>query len=116
LTTGTVTSTGNITGNYFIGNGSQLTGVTASTNIISNGTSNVVIPTLNGNTSIYTAGQETVEVSPGELTVYGVFSNPKTISSNVVIGPNINSMLIGPIAVDPANNIFVPTGSTLNII
>jgi hypothetical protein len=45
-----------------------------------------------------------------------VFSNPKTITSNVVIGPNINSMLIGPIAVDPANNIFVPTGSTLNII
>ena len=109
-----VSASGNVTGNYFIGNGSQLTGISPSS--ISNGTSNVVIPTLNGNTSIYTAGQETVEVSPGELTVYGVFSNPKTITSNVVIGPNINSMLIGPISVDPNSNIFVPTGSTLNII
>jgi hypothetical protein len=116
LTTGTISAAGNVTGNYFIGNGSQLTGVTASTNIISNGTSNVVIATANGNINLHTAGQDTVEVSPGELTVYGVFSNPKTITSNVVIGPNINSMLIGPISVDPANNIFVPTGSTLNII
>lgn len=115
--TGTSLSvTGNITGNYIFGNGSQLTGVNVSTNSISNGTSNVVIATTNGNVNIHTAGQDTVEVSPGELTVYGVFSNPKTISSNVVIGPNINSMLIGPIEVDPANNIFVPTGSTLNII
>jgi hypothetical protein len=115
--TGTsLSTTGNITGNYLFGNGSQLTGVNVSTNSISNGTSNVVIATANGNVNIYTAGQDTVEVSPGELTVYGVYSNPKTISSNVVIGPNINSMLIGPIEVDPNNNIFVPTGSTLNII
>jgi hypothetical protein len=115
-TTGTVSATGNITGNYFIGNGSQLTGIQVVTSSISNGTSNISIATVNGNINMYTAGQDTVEVSPGELTVYGVFSNPKTITSNVVIGPNINSMLIGPIAVDPANNIFVPTGSTLNII
>jgi hypothetical protein len=115
-TTGTISATGNITGNYFIGNGSQLTGIQVVTSSISNGTSNISIATVNGNINMYTAGQDTVEVSPGELTVYGVFSNPKTITSNVVIGPNINSMLIGPIAVDPANNIFVPTGSTLNII
>jgi hypothetical protein len=116
LTTGTVSAAGNVTGNYFIGNGSQLTGISASSNAISNGNSNVVIATANGNINLYTNGQDTVEVSPGELTVYGVFSNPKTITSNVVIGPNINSMLIGPISVDPANNIFVPNGSTLNII
>ncbi len=116
LTAGLISANGNITGNYFIGNGSQLTGISSSSNSISNGTSNVVIATANGNVNIHTAGQDTVEVSPGELTVYGVFSNPKNITSNVVIGPNINSMLIGPIAVDPSNNIFVPTGSTLNII
>ena len=114
--TGNISATGNVTGNYILGNGSQLTGINVSPNSISNGTSNVVIATANGNVNIHTAGQDTVEVSPGELTVYGVYSNPKTISSNVVIGPNINSMLIGPIEVDPNNNIFVPTGSTLNII
>ena len=114
FTSGDVSATGNITGNFILGNGSQLTGMATSS--ISNGTSNVVIATVDGNISMNTAGQETVEVSPGELTVYGVFSNPKNITSNVVIGPNINSMLIGPINVDPNNNIFVPTGSTLNII
>jgi hypothetical protein len=116
LTAGFVSATGNVTGNYFIGNGSQLTDISATVSNISNGTSNVGIATANGNIVMNTDGQETVEVSPGELTVYGVFSNPKTINSNVVIGPSINSMLIGPIEVDPDNNIFVPTGSTLNII
>jgi hypothetical protein len=116
LTNGQISAAGNVTGNYFIGNGSQLTGITVTSNTISNGNSNVSIPSANGNISLYTNGQDTVEVSPGELTVYGVFSNPKTITSNVVIGPDINSMLIGPVEVDPDNNIFVPTGSTLNII
>jgi hypothetical protein len=113
--TGNVSTTGNVTGNYILGNGSQLTGI--ATNSINAGNSNVVVNGTNGNVTIGINGvANTVEVSPGELTVYGVFSNPKTISSNVVIGPNINSMLIGPIAVDPAGNIFVPTGSTLNIL
>jgi hypothetical protein len=50
LTGGIVSATGNISGNYFIGNGSQLTGL--STSRISNGTSNVAIPTANGNATI----------------------------------------------------------------
>jgi len=113
--TGNVSATGNVTGDYILGNGSQLTGI--ATNSINAGNSNVVVNGTDGNVTIGINGvANTVEVSPGELTVYGVFSNPKTISSNVVIGPNINSMLIGPIAVDPAGNIFVPTGSTLNIL
>lgn len=116
VTGGNILTTGNVTGNYFIGNGSQLTGINVAVSSIDNGTSNVTIATANGNIVMNTDGQETVEVSPGELTVYGVFSNPKTINSNVVIGPSINSMLIGPIEVDADNNIFVPTGSTLNII
>jgi hypothetical protein len=115
LTGGLISATGNVTGNYFIGNGSQLSGI--ATNSINAGNSNVVVNGTDGNVTIGINGvANTVEVSPGELTVYGVYSNPKTIASNVVIGPNINSMLIGPISVDPAGNIFVPTGSTLNII
>jgi len=45
-----ITTTGNVTANYFFGNGSQLSGI--STASISNGTSNVAIPTANGNVSI----------------------------------------------------------------
>ena len=115
--TGVVSASGNVTGNYILGNGSQLSGITTNSNSISSGNSNVVVNGTDGNVTIGINGvANTVEVSPGELTVYGVYSNPKTISSNVVIGPGINSMLIGPISVDPDYNIFVPTDSTLNII
>jgi hypothetical protein len=49
-----ISTTGNITGNYFIGNGSQLTGL--STNSISNGNSNVSIANANGNPTVTSAG------------------------------------------------------------
>jgi len=54
ITADTVTTTGNITGNYFIGNGSQLTGL--NTNSISNGNSSVSIATANGNPTVTSAG------------------------------------------------------------
>ena len=46
-TTGTVTASGNITGSYLFGNGSQLTGIDATS--IQNGTSNVVVVSSAGN-------------------------------------------------------------------
>jgi hypothetical protein len=57
LTGGVVSATGNITGNYFIGNGSQLSGL--STSSISNGNSNVAIATANGNVTITANGTYT---------------------------------------------------------
>ena len=55
--------TGNITGNYFIGNGSLLTGIsTSGGSNISNGTSNVNIATANGNVTIGVAGTSNVAV------------------------------------------------------
>ena len=115
---GVVSATGNITGNYFIGNGSALTGIIVPTpSEIANGTSNVNIPTANSNIAFSVANTaNTLIVSPGELTIYGVFSNPKTITSNVVITDNINSLLIGPISVAGGVNIYVPDSSTLNIV
>ena len=115
---GVVSATGNITGNYFVGNGSALTGIATGTpSKIANGSSNVNIPTANSNIAFSVANTaNTLIVSPGELTIYGVFSNPKTISSNVVITDNINSLLIGPISVAGGVNIYVPDSSTLNIV
>ena len=49
ITGGYISAAGNITGNYFIGNGSQLTGITSAGTQINNGTSNITIPTANGN-------------------------------------------------------------------
>jgi hypothetical protein len=50
----TFNSFGNVRANYFIGNGSQLTGI--STIAVSNGTSNVSIPAVNSNVTISVAG------------------------------------------------------------
>ena len=57
----TLSATGNISGQYFIGNGSQLTGIaTAST--IANGTSNISIASANGNVSVNVNGTSNVAV------------------------------------------------------
>ena len=62
-TFGSVTATGNVTGNYFIGNGSQLTGIsTGSTGNISNGTSNVTVVSSGGNVSVGVGGTGNVAV------------------------------------------------------
>lgn len=118
LTVGNVSATGNVTGNYFIGNGSQLTGLaTGIPAQIANGTSNINIASANGNIEFAVGSSpDTMIVSPGELTVYGVYSNPKTISSNIAIAPNINSLLIGPVSIAAGINIYVPDSSTLNIV
>ena len=115
---GVVSATGNITGNYFVGNGSALTGIaTGIPTQIANGTSNINIASANGNIEFAVGSSpDTMIVSPGELTVYGVYSNPKTISSNIAIAPNINSLLIGPVSIAAGINIYVPDSSTLNIV
>ena len=115
---GVVSATGNITGNYFVGNGSALTGIaTGIPTQLANGTSNINIASANGNIEFAVGSSpDTMIVSPGELTVYGVYSNPKTISSNIAIVPNINSLLIGPVSIAAGINIYVPDSSTLNIV
>ena len=55
---------GNITGNFFIGNGSQLSGLPSGTGI-TNGNSNVNIPSANGNVNISAAGVANVLVVTG---------------------------------------------------
>ena len=54
-----ISTTGNVSGNYFIGNGSQLTNLPFDASQIENGTSNVAIATANGNVTITSAGAET---------------------------------------------------------
>ena len=79
-TDGAVSAVGNVTGNYFIGNGSQLTGL--STSSISNGLSNVAIPTANGNVTVTANGSSTWNfATDGNLTT----------PSNLVIGPGPGS-------------------------
>jgi hypothetical protein len=59
-------SNGNLAANFFIGNGSQLTGITVTgVASISNGNSNVNIPAANGNINFSSAGNANVFVITG---------------------------------------------------
>ena len=81
---GNISAAGNVTGNYIFGNGSQLTGISAlSASYIANGTSNVDIPTVNGNVTIGIGGTGNVAVfsTTGEY-ITGVLS----VSGNVTGG------------------------------
>ena len=60
-TTGGITTTGNITASYFIGNGSQLTGIVATTGSeVVNGTSNILIPSAGSNIFVTVNGTSNV--------------------------------------------------------
>jgi hypothetical protein len=106
--TGTASATGNITGNYFIGNGSQLTGVSTSANTIFNGNSNVSVLSSNGNITMSVTGTNNVlivsstganiagtvhatgNVTGSNLTTAGVVSATGNVTSgNLVTTGNI---------------------------
>ena len=62
IAAGNVSATGNVTAAYFVGNGSQLTGISTSTNRIFSGTSNVDIASANANITMSVAGTSNVVV------------------------------------------------------
>jgi hypothetical protein len=73
-----VSATGNITGNNFIGNGSQLTGIVATAGaFITNGTSNVVV-SASGNVTVGVAGTATVAT----FTTAGLVANSVAATNN----------------------------------
>ncbi len=84
---GNIGTSANVSANYFLGNGSQLTGL--STSRISNGNSNVNIPTANGNVTVTTNGTYTWSFEDtGQLTfpasptsIYGGMDNDFTINT-----------------------------------
>jgi hypothetical protein len=63
VSNGYISAAGNVSGNYVLGNGSQLTGIAGGTpTLIANGTSNVNIATLNGNVTVGVNGTSNVVV------------------------------------------------------
>jgi hypothetical protein len=81
-------SSGNITGNYILGNGSQLTGITVSAgNSIVNGNSNVRVATANGNVTVTSSGTNTWTFdTTGNLIVPGTSGGLIKTVSNASIG------------------------------
>jgi hypothetical protein len=96
-TVGLISATGNVTGNYFFGNGSQLTGIDATS--IQNGNSNVRV-LANSNVTIGVSGVSNVAVfSTSGLDVTG------NITAANLFG-NITGNIVGPIPTS-ANILYV---------
>jgi len=78
-------ASGNLAANFFIGNGSQLTGLTvSSTTQIANGNSNVNIPAANGNINFSAAGNANVLVVTGSNVQMGSGSGGNITGANLV--------------------------------
>jgi len=84
--TGNISATGNITGSYVLGNGSQLTGIDA-TQIVS-GTSNAKVVTSGGNISVSVGGTSNVAV----FATTGLFISGNISATGDVIAQNVNSL------------------------
>ena len=82
---GLLSATGNVTGNYILGNGALLTGVITSVANINNGTSNVTVVSSGGNITVGVGGTANVAVfaTTGEY-ITGVLS-----ASGNVTGSNV---------------------------
>ena len=86
LTGGLVSATGNVTGNFFIGNGSQLTGISAGSGTsISNGNSNVAV-SANSNVTVAVTSATIATFASTGLLVTGVVSGTGNITGNYFIG------------------------------
>jgi hypothetical protein len=147
----TFNSLGNVRASYFIGNGSQLTGVAASTansattagtvttnaqpnitsvgtltslsvsgnvtasnfiGVFANGTSNVAIPTVNGNVNISSAGNANVVVISGSgANITGTLN----VTANANVGNLGTGALVATTTVDFTTTSNVALGSVANV-
>jgi hypothetical protein len=102
-TTGLISATGNITGNYILGNGSQLTGiVTGTAATIANGNSNVNIPAANGNVNISAVGNANIVV------VTGTGAN---ITGTLSVSGNATSANLSTVNISSTGNITTGPGT-----
>jgi hypothetical protein len=128
---GVVSATGNITGNYFLGNGSQLTGIaTGASSNISNGTSNVTVVGSGGNVSVGVGGTGNVAVfattgeyitgllsATGNVTGSELVANnglvisSTTVSANVTIPTGYNATSVGPMTINSGISVTISSGS-----
>jgi hypothetical protein len=121
---GDITGTGNISANYFLGNGSQLSGIITTVASMSNGTSNVNIATSGGNVTTSVGGTADVLVVTatganitGTLNATGnanvgnigatnaVFSGTLSVTGNASAGNLSGTNIVGTLTTASQTNI-----------
>ena len=111
-TGGAITTSANITGNYFLGNGALLTGVITSATSINSGTSNVSVISSGGPVTIGVGGTSNVAVFANTgLTVTGVIN-----STGNVTGGNVIVNGSGTPTVSSATNLDLSAASAVRVI
>ena len=133
---GSVSAIGNVTGNYILGNGALLTGVSTTSSNINNGTSNVTVVSSGGNITVGVGGTGNVAVFSttgmvltGNITANnGMFTNIVNVAShtgavvsvtgnitgnNISVTSNVNIASTGTVAI--ANTGGVALSVTGNI-
>lgn len=89
---------------------------TGTGNSITNGTTAVAIPSVNGNVEVAVDSvANSVVISSGSLFVQGPIATPKVINTQAVVRNGVNAVMISPLTISASGNIFVPTDSTLTI-
>ncbi len=95
----TASVTGNVTGNYILGNGALLTGVITSVANINNGTSNVTVVSSGGNITVGVGGTSNVAV----FATTGAYVTGLISATGNIDGANINGNGSGLSAITGAN-------------
>lgn len=114
---GNITSVGTITAGFFVGNGSQLTGLPNSS-AIANGTSNVWIPASGGNINLTVGG--TANVLVATTTGVNIAGTLNTGTGNANVGNlGVTGTVIGNITgrvVNGTSNVWIPaTNGNINL-
>ena len=111
---GLISATGNITGNYILGNGAFLSGIDATS--IQNGTSNVRVVSSGGNVTIGIGGTSNVavfattgEYITGLLSVSGNITSGNISTAGNVNGANIVATTLSATGNVVANNVVATT-------
>jgi len=104
ITSGNATLGNLVTANFFTGNGSLLTGIAKATSAdsVANGTSNVNIPSINGNINLNVAGNANVAVITGTgVNVAGYLTATGNVAANYFTG---NGSLLTGVAASTATS------------
>jgi hypothetical protein len=88
-----LSATGNVSGTYILGNGSQLTGILTTVSNVTNGTSGLFIPALNGNVIINVGGTTlaTVSSSVGLAITGNVNASTGISAAGNIVGGNVTT-------------------------
>jgi hypothetical protein len=108
-----ITTTANVAGNYILGNGSLLTGVSTSASNINSGNSNVTVTSAGGNITVGVGGVSNVAVfaTTGEYVTGLISASGNITGGNILGGANVNATLFTGTTVSVTGNI---TGGNVN--